>query len=162
MEKEVLSDLKEMEEIQREQARGPKLTNDQRALILRWLAAGFTNRSIMAMCRRYRFPSLTEAMICYYRKHYSDSDIAEARKKFIETALNQGWADRKNRVELLSAMLESWTGREPDSKEVSDMALKIEAQLSQRVDEPALQKVELTFGEPKPMKDLVEGLEDEG
>ena len=134
---------------------GPKLNEEQRGLILRWVAAGFTNRTILSMCRRYGFPSLTNGAIGYYRSRYSDSTVAEERKKFIETALNEGWADRKNRVELLSAMLEDWTGRSPDMKEVEEMRLKIEKQLSERVDEPSLQKVQLSFDEPQTMKDLV-------
>jgi len=155
MDEENLIDIEENQEIQRGQRAGPKLTNEQRALILRWIAAGFTNRSVLSMCRRHRFPNLSETMICYYRKRYSDSDIVTAREEFIKTALTEGWADRKNRVELLGNMLEDWAERAPESKEVSDMTLKIEAQLAQRVDEPSLQKVQLSFDEPQPMKDLV-------
>lgn len=139
---------------------GPKLSDEQRGLILRWLAAGMTNRAVMSMCRRYSFPSLAGETISYYRAKYSKIEIDEARKRYIETALTEGWADRKNRVELLSAMLEDWTGRSPDAKEVEEMRLKIEKQLSERVDEPSLQKVQLSFVEPCPMRDLVESLEE--
>ena len=132
-----------------------KLNDNQKALILRWIAAGMSNRSVMAMCKMHSFPSLTQEAISYYRVKYSDTTVAEERKKFIETALNEGWADRKNRVEMLSGMVEDWIGRAPTSKEVTEMVLKIEAQLSQRVDEPSLQKVQLSFDEPQTMKDLV-------
>ena len=132
-----------------------KLDDNQKALILRWIAAGMSNRAVMSMCKMHSFPSLTQEAISYYRVKYSDTTVAEERKKFIETALNEGWADRKNRVEMLSGMVEDWIGRAPTSKEVTEMVLKIEAQLSQRVDEPSLQKVQLSFDEPQPMKDLV-------
>lgn len=140
---------------------GPKLTREQQDLILRWVAAGMTNRAVLAMGRMHNFPSLTSAAISYYRTKYSDTTISEERQKFIETALNQGWADRKNRVEMLSGMIEDWVGRAPTSKEVTEMVLKIEKQLSERVDEPSLQRVKLEFDSPTTMEDLMEGLSEE-
>ena len=136
-----------------------KLTDDQKKLILRWIAAFPSNRAVMAMCRMYGFPSLTQEAISYYRGKYSDTTVVEERQKFIETALNQGWADRKNRVEMMSGMIEDWVGRAPTSKEVAEMILKIEKQLSERVDDPAVQRVKLEFDSPKTMEDLMGELE---
>lgn len=153
-------DGKEIKETKEFGQTGPKLNQAQRSLVIRWVAAGYTNRAVLSMCRMYGFPSLTSASISHYRTKYSDSTINEERQKFIETALNQGWADRKNRVEWLSGLMESWTGREPLSKDVSEMALKIEKQLSERVDEPSLQRVKLEFDSPKSMQDLMEGLDE--
>ncbi len=153
--------MEEIKEVREFSQTGPKLNTAQRNLVIRWVAAGFTNRAILAMCKSHGFPSLSSAAITHYRTKDYGTAITEERQKFIETALNQGWADRKNRVEWLGTVMEDWTGRVTVGKEVTEMALKIEKQLSERVDDPLLQRVKLEFDSPKSMLELMEGVRDE-
>ena len=131
-----------------------KLTEAQKEQVVEWIAVFPSNREVLTLMRRYGYPEVASESLTYYRQKYGEK-VEELTKRFREKALERGWAIKEARVQLLDSMLSDWSSREPDGKEVSEMALKIEKQLSERVDEPSLQKVQLSFDEPQLMKDLV-------
>lgn len=134
-----------------------KLNDEQKEQLLEWLAMFPSNRDVLRLMERYNFPVTTSENLSGYRKRYG-LQMDDYRKKFQERAINKGWATKDARVNLLKDMLADWGSRKPDSKEVTEMALKVEKQLSERVDDPAVQRVKLEFDSPKTMEDLMEGL----
>lgn len=133
-----------------------KLSEEQKEQVLEWIAIFPTNREILRLMKRYNFPVVSTESITYYRNKHGEL-VAVLKERFRKRALEKGWALKEARVALLNDMLDDWSSRKPDGKEVSEMVLKVEKQLSERVDDLAIQTIKLEFDEPKTMQDLIEG-----
>ena len=136
-----------------------KLNDEQKIQLLEWLAMFPSNRDVLRLMERHNFPKVTSENLSGYRKRYG-LQMDSYRKQFKERAINRGWAVKDARVALMKDMLADWGSRKPDGKEVTEMTLKIEKQLSERVDDLAVQRVKLEFDSPKTMEDLMEGLDE--
>ncbi len=137
-----------------------KLSEEQKERVLEWIAIFSSNREVLRLMRRYEFPEVSTETITYYRNKYGDQ-CEVLRERFRRRAMEKGWALKEARVALLNDMLADWGSRKPDGKEVTEMVLKVEKQLSERIDDPAVQRVKLEFDSPATMEDLMEGLEEE-
>lgn len=129
-----------------------KLTEEQKAQIIEWLAIFPSNRDIHSLMKKYEMPSVSDTALTYYRNKYAEqSDVLKER--FRLNALERGWALKEARVQLLEELLR-------ESVEGADVktTLAIEKQLSERVDEPSLQRLLVEFEEPKTMEELMKGL----
>lgn len=131
-----------------------KLSEEQKETLVEWTAIFPTNREILQLMERYDFPEISTGSITYYRNRYSEQ-AEELKERFRVRALEKGWALKEARVALLNDMLGESIGR-------SDLkaTLAIERQLSERVDDPGLQRVELEFISPKSMEELMEEMEE--
>ncbi len=133
-----------------------KLSDSEKETVTEWLVI-FSNRDVHRLMKRYKFPQVSDTTLTYHRKQCADT-ADELRERFRVRAMEKGWSRKEARVTLLNDMLADWGSRKPDGKEVTEMALKIEKQLSERVDDLAIQRVKLEFDTPKSMLELVEGL----
>ena len=131
-----------------------KLSEEQKERVLEWIAMFPTNRDVLRLMRRYNFPEVSTETITYYRNKYGEQ-CEVLRERFRVRALERGWSRKEARIALLNDMLADWGSRKPDSKEVTETALKIEKQLSERVDDPAVQRVKLEFDSPATMEELM-------
>ena len=133
-----------------------KLSEEQKDQLMEWIAIFPTNREILSLMRRYEFPEITTGSITHYRNKYGEQ-VEELKERFRVRALERGWALKEARVALLSDMLRD----SAEGKEVR-ATLAIERQLSERVDDPRLQRVELEYISPKSMEELMKEMEEEG
>ena len=132
-----------------------KLSEEQKDQLMEWIAIFPTNREILKLMERYDFPDISTGSITYYRNKYGEQ--AEVLKeRFRVRALEKGWALKEARVALLNDML----GQSVDGRDVKAI-LAIERQLSERVDDPRLQRVKIEYEEPKSMEELMEEMEEE-
>jgi hypothetical protein len=81
------------------------LDNEQRAQLLAWLAADFPATGIKAQFRQRGWPSLTDALLSYYRRSFA-AELATLRAARREGALTQGLALKEARVAALVAHAE--------------------------------------------------------
>lgn len=132
-----------------------KLSEEQKEQIMEWIAIFPTNREILQLMKRYGFPELASDSISYYRKKYGEQ-VEVLAERFRVRALERGWALKEARVALLNDMLGASIGK-TDIK----ATLAIERQLSERVDDPRLQRVKIEYSEPKSMEELLKELEED-
>ena len=78
----------------------PKLTSQQRATLLEWIAADYDWRLIRGWFKDNDWPEISRANVTYYRKHYK-IDLDKIRSARYEKALDSGLAKRAERVERL-------------------------------------------------------------
>ena len=132
-----------------------KLSEEQKEMVMEWIAIFPSNRDVLSLMERYKFPEIRSDSITYYRNKYGEQ--AEVLKeRFRVRALERGWALKEARVALLSDMLrDSAKGKEVKA------TLAIERQLSERVDDPRLQRVKLEFPPIQSMEELMEEMEEE-
>jgi hypothetical protein len=79
---------------------GPKLTNDQRVVLLTWLAADYDGRLILTWAKEQHWPPLSRAALTYYRHKWA-AQIETARAARHSAALNTGLALKEERVARL-------------------------------------------------------------
>lgn len=132
-----------------------KLSEEQKEQIMEWIVIFPTNREILRLMKRYDFPDLASDSITYYRNKYGEQ-VEVLAERFRVRALERGWALKEARVALLNDML-----GESITKTDVKATLAIERQLSERVDDPRLQRVKLEFDEPLSMEELLKELEEE-
>lgn len=77
-----------------------KLTPEQRATLLEWLAADYDWRLIQEWFKERGWPEFTRATASYYRVNYA-STVSELREERYRTALSSGLAKKEERVERL-------------------------------------------------------------
>lgn len=80
---------------------GPKLTTEQREVLLQWLAAEYSGPLIRRWAADREWPELTDPALSYYRKQWAD-EIAEARSARRLSAINSGLALKEERVRRLA------------------------------------------------------------
>ncbi len=80
----------------------PKLTDDQRAALLEWLAAGYDVRLIREWFKERSWPELSRGGLTYYRTTY-EIDIENLRAARLDSAINSGLALKEERIARLSA-----------------------------------------------------------
>lgn len=78
----------------------PKLTTDQRAQLLTWIAADYSGPLIMQWFTEREWPELTPAALTYYRKRYAPR-LAALRQERHAQALDTGLALKAERVQRL-------------------------------------------------------------
>lgn len=132
-----------------------KLSEEEKDQLMEWIAIFPTNREILSLMKRYGFPEISTGSITYYRNKYGEQ-VEELKERFRVRALEKGWALKEARVALLSDMLRD----SAEGKEVK-ATLAIEKQLSERVDDPRLQRVKLEFPPIQSMEELMEEMEEE-
>jgi hypothetical protein len=79
----------------------PKLTNEQRAVLLTWLAAEYTGSLIRKWFQDREWPPPTDAALSYYRDRW-DAAITTARTERRTSALNTGLALKEERIKRLA------------------------------------------------------------
>ena len=79
-----------------------KLTSEQRATLLTWLAADYDSRLIRQWFKERKWPELSDRMITYYR-HSRDGGIARLRQERRNNALTMGLALKEERIARLAA-----------------------------------------------------------
>lgn len=132
-----------------------KLSEEQKERIMEWIGIFPTNREILQLMEHYKFPELKSDSISYYRKKYGEQ-VEVLAERFRVRALERGWALKEARVALLNDMLGESIGK-TDIK----ATLAIEKQLSERVDDPRLQRVKVEYDAPLSMEELLKELEEE-
>lgn len=80
--------------------RGPRLTEDQRAVLLMLLASGQQESAVRDVFASLRWGRPASSTISYYRKEFAEA-IAQAKAKRIDDALNTGLALKAERVAAL-------------------------------------------------------------
>lgn len=85
---------------QRNSSTANKLTSEQRATLLEWLAADYDWRLIKQWFEEREWPQLSRAAITYYRRTRFDG-IAKIRAERYSQALDSGLAQKAERVERL-------------------------------------------------------------
>ena len=78
----------------------PKLNEEQRAALLTWLAAEYSEGLIGKWFADRQWPSISSAAFAYYRKRWA-TEIEAARAERRASALNQGLALKEERVKRL-------------------------------------------------------------
>lgn len=132
-----------------------KLSEEQKEQVMEWIAIYPSNREILQLMDHYKFPELASDSITYYRNKYGEQ-VEVLAERFRVRALEKGWALKEARVALLNDMLGESIGK-TDIK----ATLAIERQLSERVDDPGLQRVKLEFGPIQSMEEVIKELEEE-
>lgn len=79
-----------------------KLTDEQRAALLEWLAAAYDVRLIREWFKERKWPEITRAALSYYRTTY-EIDIENIRLARLDSAINSGLALKEERIARLSA-----------------------------------------------------------
>lgn len=74
-----------------------RLTGEQRAALLQWLAAEYDSGLIRKWCKEREWPDLSRRGITHYRKRWADQ-IAAAREQRHSRALTTGLALKEERV----------------------------------------------------------------
>ena len=80
----------------------PKLSQEQRAALLEWLAADYDWRLIREWFKEKGWPQISRAAATYYRTTYA-IDIEQLRAARLESALNSGLALKEERIARLAA-----------------------------------------------------------
>lgn len=143
-----------------------KLDDEEKEMLIGWIAEFPSNRAVLARCRAHNFPDITRQTVEYYRKKHN-LRLAEIRERHRSEALEQGWARLENRIALLQDMLDDWASRTPQNRQAAELVLKLERAIAQELGQLAQRhkvEQEVTFEQPKTMAELLLGLEtsDEG
>ena len=80
---------------------GPKLTTEQREVLLQWLAAEYSGPLIRRWFKDREWPEPTDPALSYYRRQWVN-EIAEARSARRQSAINSGLALKEERVRRLA------------------------------------------------------------
>lgn len=83
-----------------------KLTGEQRAILLEWLAADYDTALIMQWSAELGFPKLTRQAIHYYRQSRGDS-VKRIREDRYSRALDSGLAQKAERIARLKRHADS-------------------------------------------------------
>lgn len=78
----------------------PKITKEQRAQLLEWVAADYSPTLIIEWFATRKWPEIGPSAISYYRKRYQ-AKIAQLRDERLAAALTSGLALKAERVERL-------------------------------------------------------------
>lgn len=78
----------------------PKLTNEQREILLTWLAADYDWRLIATWFTEREWPAITRQAVHYYRQQHLDEIEALRKERHVE-ALTRGLALKEERVARL-------------------------------------------------------------
>lgn len=135
-----------------------KLNDEQKELIISWVAQFPSNRAVLAKCRANDFPEITGEAVIYYRNRYG-SKLAEIRERRRSEALETGWAKLEVRIGLLQELLDDWSSREQD-KVATTMVLRIERQLAEELGAVRPSPFPPMFEEPVSMENLMKKLEE--
>jgi hypothetical protein len=84
-----------------ESQKKPKLNEEQRAALLGWLAAEYSEPLIRKWFEERKWEPLAESTISYHRKRYA-SDIEAARSERRASAINSGLALKEERIKRLA------------------------------------------------------------
>ena len=79
-----------------------KLSHEQQAALLEWLAADYDWRLIRDWFAEKKWPTITRATASYYRTTYA-IDIERLRAERLDSALNRGLALKEERIARLAA-----------------------------------------------------------
>lgn len=79
----------------------PKLNPDQRAALLTWLAAEYSEGLIRKWFEERAWPTVDSSALTYYRKKWA-AEIAEARAERRSSALTKGLALKEERLRRLA------------------------------------------------------------
>ena len=79
-----------------------KLSHEQQAALLEWLAADYDWRLIRAWFKENKWPEISRATATYYRKTYA-IDIDRLRSERLDSALTKGLALKEERIARLAA-----------------------------------------------------------
>lgn len=117
------------------------LTEEQRLLLLEWLAADFPSYGIQRQFAERGWPKISDQLLSYYRKTYAP-EIAQCRAARLDSALTRGLARKEARVAALVANAEAlesikWvadpkTGRLHNEKAYRETLADIAAEMGER------------------------------
>lgn len=88
-------------ELMTENQRKPKLSDEQRAALLTWLAAEYSEPLIQKWFEKEKWEPLAKSTISYHRKRYA-VEVEAARQERRTGAINSGLALKEERIKRLT------------------------------------------------------------